>query len=378
MSVDELVDVSRRYGSNPDWVLAGGGNTSFKDESTLYIKASGFPLATIGPEGFARMDRRALARIWEADYPESTSEREAAALADLMAARVAGEDKRPSVETLMHELFPYPLVVHTHPSLANGLTCAIDGEAAAKRLFGSRLLWIPAIEPGYVLAREMRRAAQAHAEQTGTFPRLVLLQNHGLVVAGESAAEIDALHREVERLIRGQLDREPDLSGAAEDAAARSRWEGAIETAFEHEVAVAFTTNVELMRRLESEEAFSPLAVAFTPDHIVYAGSAPILVSGSPVNSAAGLRSRITSYRADHGSEPRIVAVVGLGVFAVAESRGACETALSLFTDELKIAAYADSFGGARPLDPFLVRFIESWEVERYRKKISGGGKGNG
>src|SRR6056297_2699478 len=202
MSMDDLVYLSRRYGSNPDWVLAGGGNTSFKDESTLYVKASGFPLATIGPEGFARMDRSALAKIWKAEYPEAEREREAAALADLMAARVEGEDKRPSVETLMHELFPYPLVVHTHPSLVNGITCAHDGEQAAKRLFGSRLLWVPAIEPGYILAREMQRTAREHEERTGTFPKLVLLQNHGLVIAGENAAEIDAMHQEVERLIR--------------------------------------------------------------------------------------------------------------------------------------------------------------------------------
>jgi len=44
----------------------------------------------------------------------------------------------------------------------------------------------------------------------------------------------------------------------------------------------------------------------------------------------------------------------------------------------VKIAAYAESFGGARPLDEFLVTFIEGWEVEHYRKKISAGGKRNG
>jgi len=378
MSMDDLVYLSRRYGSNPDWVLAGGGNTSFKDESTLYVKASGFPLATIGPEGFARMDRSALAKIWKAEYPEAEREREAAALADLMAARVEGEDKRPSVETLMHELFPYPLVVHTHPSLVNGITCAHDGEQAAKRLFGSRLLWVPAIEPGYILAREMQRTAREHEERTGTFPKLVLLQNHGLVIAGENAAEIDAMHQEVERLIRRSLVREPDMSAVEGDPASRNRWTAALETAFDHEVAIVFEANAELVRRLESAEAFAPLSSAFSPDHIVYAGSAPILVGPTPMNSAAGLRSLITSYERDHGSQPRIVAVEGLGVFAVAETTEACATAIALFNDEVKIAAYAESFGGARPLDEFLVTFIEGWEVEHYRKKISAGGKRNG
>ena len=375
MSVDELVQVSRRYGSDPEWVLAGGGNTSFKDETTLYIKASGFPLATIGADGFARMSRSALQKIWDARYPESQAEREAASLADLMAARVEGEEKRPSVETLMHELFPYPLVVHTHPALVNGLTCSVEGAARAKPLFGSRLLWMPAIEPGYVLATEMRRAADRHVEETGSFPRLVLLQNHGLVVAGESAAEIDGLHRDVERILRKAITRQPDMSAVAADDASVDRWRTAIETAFHDEVSTLFFTNVELMRRLESPESFAPLAGAFSPDHIVYAGTEPIFVSGAPINSAAGLRSRITSHESEHGSQPRIVAVERLGVFAVAESATACTTALALFLDEVKIAAYAESFGGERHLDQHLIEFIESWEVERYRKKIGGGGK---
>jgi rhamnose utilization protein RhaD (predicted bifunctional aldolase and dehydrogenase) len=373
MSLEQLVELSREYGSDPRWVLAGGGNTSYKDDSTLSIKASGFPLGSIGPEGFARMRRAELAKTWEASYPQDPAEREAATLADLMAAREEGEEKRPSVETLMHDLFPYPYVIHTHPSLVNGLTCAQDGEAAARRLFGERLLWVPAIEPGYILALEMRRLATRYAEAQGEFPRLVMLQNHGLVVTGESAEEIRALHRDVERTIRGALVREPDPSAVDADEAARDRWLAAIETAWHGEVAVEFAANAELARRVESREAFEPLAGAFTPDHIVYAGSAPIYLPGTPANAAAGLRSQITSYTSEHGSEPRIFAVEGLGAFAVAETPKAAATAMALFTDELAIAAYAESFGGARPLDEHLVRFIESWEVERYRKTISGG-----
>lgn len=373
MSLEQLVELSREYGSDPRWVLAGGGNTSYKTDSALYIKASGFPLATIGPGGFARMRRTELAKMWKASYPQATADREAATLADLMAAREWGEEKRPSVETLMHELFPYPYVIHTHPSLVNGLTCSQEGEAEARRLFGGRLLWVPAIEPGYVLAVEMRRLARRHAEVHGEYPRLAMLQNHGLVIAGESPDEIRGLHRDVERTIRRALEREPDLTAVETDEAARDRWLAAIETAWHRDVAVDFSANAELAQRVESREAFEPMAGAFTPDHIVYAGSAPVYLPATPISAAAGLRSQITSYASEHGSEPRIVAVEGLGAFAVAETPSAAATATALFTDELAIAAYAESFGGARPLDDHLVRFIESWEVERYRKKISGG-----
>jgi rhamnose utilization protein RhaD (predicted bifunctional aldolase and dehydrogenase) len=102
MSVEELAAISRKYGSNPDYVLAGGGNTSWKDDSTLYVKASGFPLSTITSGGFVAMDRAKLARIWDASYPDDSAGREARALEDLMNARKPGEEaKRPSVETHM-------------------------------------------------------------------------------------------------------------------------------------------------------------------------------------------------------------------------------------------------------------------------------------
>ena len=202
-----------------------------------------------------------------------------------------------------------------------------------------------------------------------------MLQNHGLVVAGSGASEVNRLHAEVARVIRKALSRLPDLSPADADEAARADWEVAIGLAFSHDAAIRFHTDVELLQRLESPERFAPLAGAFSPDHIVYAGSEPVYVTATPLSPSAALASLITRYRNDHGSDPRIIAVEGLGVFAVAESPSACETALALFLDEVKIAAYADSFGGPRHLDPHLVRFIESWEVERYRKQISEGGK---
>lgn len=380
MSIVDLVHLSRSYGSDPEWVLAGGGNTSYKDDALLYIKASGFPLATITEAGFARMDRQSLQRIWDASYPRETQEREAAALADLMAARVAGEEKRPSVETLMHELFPYALVVHTHPALVNGLTCSHDGEAACRRLFGDDALWVPAIEPGYVLAQAMHTAAASYAERHGHAPRIAILQNHGLVVAADTGDEIDRLQRHVVDTVRRELAREPDMSVRLMDAELGSwvnRTRQAITAAIDATTDtedVVFGTCPEVAARLESRSTFAPLAGAFTPDHIVYSGSMPLWIDDES-DLDATLPAAIARYRDEYRVDPRIIAVRRRGVFAVAGSKSGSQTAYELFLDQVKIAAYAEAFGGARHLDPHLVAFIESWEVERYRKKMSTGGQ---
>ena len=101
-----LAAMSNKYGSNPAYVLAGGGNTSFKSKENLWIKGSGTALATIKAEDFVVMDRSKLNLMWTADYPENEAARESAVLQDMMDARVEGETRRPSVETLLHDLFP--------------------------------------------------------------------------------------------------------------------------------------------------------------------------------------------------------------------------------------------------------------------------------
>ena len=107
-----LAAMSNRYGADAAYVLAGGGNTSFKTADRLWIKGSGTALATIRPEDFVVLEREKLAKMWSAAYSENEAQREAAVLADMMAARVEGESRRPSVETLLHDLFPQSFILH--------------------------------------------------------------------------------------------------------------------------------------------------------------------------------------------------------------------------------------------------------------------------
>ena len=110
MLIDELVGFSNFYGSDPSLVLAGGGNTSAKADGRMWVKGSGTALATITAQGFVEIDLSKLGEIFEKSYPDSDSEREALVLQDLMASRVPGETKRPSVETTLHALFPQTYV----------------------------------------------------------------------------------------------------------------------------------------------------------------------------------------------------------------------------------------------------------------------------
>lgn len=388
--MNELIEISRRYGADRAFVVAGGGNTSWKTAHTLFIKGSGTSLETIDADGFVRMNREKLAAIWTKSYPAASAARESAVLADLMAAREIGEErKRPSVETLLHDILDGAFVVHTHPALVNGLTCSVRGRESAEELFGDDCLWIPSTNPGYILSSVVKEAITSHMRRVGRGPSFILLQNHGIFVAADSIAGIDAIYGRVVEAIRTRIARTPDFSGAvrtfgpSQDLADELRAlaaPAAVNSAGSvgepsPAVAVAFLRNAEIARVVFDRKTFAPLTSAYSPDHIVYAGAEFLWVDAGPKAATADViaaaRASWREYVATYGRAPKLVAVRGVGAFGVGMNEKSAELAIELFVDAVKIAVYVESFGGPRFMTADQIDFIVNWEVESYRSKIS-------
>ena len=64
MNLNPLIEISRRYGADSSYVLLGGGNTSVKEDGSLYEKASGHALGGNDEGDVVRMDLSKLDRIW--------------------------------------------------------------------------------------------------------------------------------------------------------------------------------------------------------------------------------------------------------------------------------------------------------------------------
>ena len=162
--IQDLISISQFYGQDSRFVIAGGGNTSYKNAGKLWIKASGSSLATITEEGFAVLDRAKLNLLSERIYSTNSAEREEQVKNDLAAATLT-KDKRPSVETSMHNVIDFAFVVHLHPTVVNGLMCANNAESDLKKLFGAKALYIEYTDPGYVLFKKVEDAIKAfHVE----------------------------------------------------------------------------------------------------------------------------------------------------------------------------------------------------------------------
>ncbi len=359
-----LAFMSNKYGIDGDFVLAGGGNTSFKNETNLYIKGSGTALATIKPEDFVIMERDALSKMWNKNYSENEDVRESEVLTDMMNARVTGmESRRPSVETLLHDIFPQSYVLHVHPALVNGLTCSKNGENTMRELFPDAV-WVPACKPGYILALECRQAMNTYKELCGKQANLLFLENHGVFYAADTTPELDILAAHVMETLKQQIKRFPDFSKTAFDTDRAVSISPVLRMLYGEgkPAAVRFITNPEIL-------TYNPLTKSLTPDHIVYSKAAQLAVPADADGDK--IKELFNKFTADNGYKPKIVFVESIGMFSCGATIKEAATAEVVFLDAIKIIAYTESFGGVSPMPQFLIDFIINWEVESYRSKVS-------
>ncbi|MDR1953793.1 MAG: class II aldolase/adducin family protein [Clostridiales Family XIII bacterium] len=373
MNLKKLIAMSRKYGADSDYVLAGGGNTSYKEDDRMAVKASGAKLADIDEAGFVEMNAAALRAMVNKQYPAEDQAREAAALEDMGKAKLPGQEaKRPSVECILHALFPFPYVLHVHPALINGVTCGRAGEA----FFSSHLaadddlsaIWIPLTKPGFVLSKVCHEAFQAYDQAHGKPPQTMFLQNHGIFIAGGDPADIDRIMQRVLKTISAQIKEEPDLTPEAEPEESRAFGEALCRLYADKEgsAAALFFSNKQLSSFSEDSDSMRPLLQPFTPDHIVYCKAAPLyLPSGADIQTAFSEYTRINGYA------PKIAVLQNAGAFALGKSKQEAEVAAAVFVDGIKIAVYARSFGGDLPLEKSFTDFILNWEAESYRQKAS-------
>ena len=361
--LQKLARMSDYYGSDPTLVLAGGGNTSYKTKDVLYVKASGFALSGIKEDGFAALDRHALQDLLLRGYPEDTPNIDTQFIDDVMATRLPGEEKRPSVEALLHHGFDFPFVLHLHPTVVNSLTSAVDGEKEAKRLFGDDCVWVKLVHPGYGLARYCYDLQQEHKAKFGKYPRFLFLQNHGIFVPGNSPEEIGKTLDYVISKIKSCYKREWDADLVPIDTASYGAVKEQLDKFYEFSY---FCGEKSAVAMCENKAAAAGLLLPYNPDQITYCRSYPLYCE-----KIADIEKDIKAYEEKFGVTPKVIIVEGVGIFTAGKDAGEAKRAMLLFVDAAKIAFYAENFGGFHQLDEDFIYFVDHWEVESYRLNLA-------
>lgn len=190
-SIKDLVFMSQTIGNNPAYVQGGGGNISVKiDQYRMAIKASGYVLKNVTTEdGYCIVDYpRICDYLSHPDDDEITFSMRIKSFAE-------SSEKRPSMETGFHA-FLGKFVLHTHSVYANLINCSKEGKDICYQLF-PKAIWVDYATPGRSLTIKIREALRS-----ANYPNVIFLQNHGVIVSGESSQEVLNIHEDLNNIIQ--------------------------------------------------------------------------------------------------------------------------------------------------------------------------------
>jgi len=373
--ITELIEISKYYGSNKDYVIAGGGNTSFKDKEYLWIKASGYPLAELDENGLVVLDRGKLQSISGKNYSEEPVLREEQVKADLYESILdPKERKRPSVETSLHDLISYKFVVHLHPTLINGILCSRNAKNIVNRLFGEKALFVPYTDPGYTLFKKLHTEIQIYRERYGYDPRIILLENHGSFVSADSTAGIKEIYEQIISSILSEIGAELEINPLPYNPLMNKVLPGMrMILSGEKPGIVRYRNNTLIERYYANYQEFHKISLPLTPDIIVYCKSRYLYIerSGSSAEILDSLRQQLPRFHDEYGYMPKVIVIRNMGVFTVEDTAASADSLLDVYEDLIKICYYSSHAGGTKFLTPEQVEFIDNWEVENYRRKVA-------
>jgi len=371
--ISDLIEVSQFYGKQKDYTLGGGGNTSYKDQDHIYVKASGHSLATITREGFAVLDRKKLQSMINKKYNDDPQIREYEVKEDLMASRIDPDSNlRPSVETSLHEAVNYSYVVHMHPHMINGLLCSKNAKSAVGKLFGDKGIYVPYTDPGMILFKKVLKLMEEYREIHSSDPKYIFLQNHGVFVSADSVEEIHELYQYIDDQLISVIKERLNISVRNINPQAQDQLN--LFTGYlSGEKIISYRFDSLIEQFTSSLSSLDGILKPFIPDQIVYCKAYPLIIYQSDGKSLSSkeLDRMFSYYKEQHGFDPKVVLFEKGPLVAIEESKKSSDLVLDVFEDAMRISYYSEFFGGSNFMSDEQIAFIENWEVEHYRQKIA-------
>ncbi|WP_120338686.1 bifunctional aldolase/short-chain dehydrogenase [Cryobacterium soli] len=392
-ALDECVQGSRTIGAHEALVLHGGGNSSIKDTITdvtgayldvIYVKGSGWDMATIKPQGFAPLRLTRLRELLTIDAIT-----DAALVNELRCALLDASAPDPSIESLLHALLPYRAVLHSHADVIVSLTNQPDPAAAVTELFGDSVVLIPYVMPGFDLARLANELwPKLATEKT----RGMVLLNHGLFTFGDTMAEAYSRHLEfistAEAAVTGDAA-EPAASAAsvepaAADPLATARLRRAISAHAGRPMIVGHHTATrvwDFVGRADLAEIASRGPA--TPDHIIRTKRLPLVGRGV---DAAGVDGYVADYRAyferNRGRSavpldildptPRFILDPEQGMFTVGKTIKDANIVRDIALHTFDVIEAGERLGSYTALPEGELFDIEYWDLEQAKLRMGG------
>jgi rhamnose utilization protein RhaD (predicted bifunctional aldolase and dehydrogenase)/NAD(P)-dependent dehydrogenase (short-subunit alcohol dehydrogenase family) len=382
----QRVYTSRLLGRNPALVLHGGGNTSVKvteqdffgDSVELcYVKGSGWDLATIERAGFSPVRMAALLKMSQlatmSDEDMVLQQRAAMTNPNAPAA---------SIEAILHAILPFRFVDHSHANAISALTCAADGEARTKELFGKRVLVLPYVMPGFVLAKQVHEVLQKTDLRKEGIEGIVLLK-HGLFTFADDAKASYEKHIELVTMAEEYLGRAAGPSAAAALGGPSALPSTDLLALAKLRQVVSKARGFPQIARLNA----SPEAVGYasrdgvadygtrgplTPDHSIRTKRAPAFIGEDIDASVQKFADDYAAYFNRHAkgqtmldAAPRFAIWPGKGIVSFGDTLKDAKIVADIAESTAATVQLGESVGGWEPLPEKDIFDIEYWDLEQ-------------
>lgn len=377
----QRVYTSRLLGRNPELVLHGGGNTSVKTVETdffgeevalCHVKGSGWDLATIERAGFAPVRMSALLKMAElesmTDADMVTQQRAAMTNPDAPAA---------SIEAILHAVLPFRFVDHSHANAIAALTCAADGEARAKELFGPKVLVLPYVMPGFVLAKQVFEVLQKTDLRKEGIEGIVLLK-HGLFTFADDARASYEKHIELVTKAEEFLSHLALPGPSAREGAGMPL----LQLAKLRQIISKTRGFPQIARLSTSETALTYAALPniadcgargpLTPDHSIRTKRIPIVLGDDHAASVQKFADDYAGYFTKHANgqtmldaAPRFAIWPGVGVVSFGDTLKDAKIVADIAESTAATITLAERTGGWAPLSERDIFDIEYWDLEQ-------------
>jgi NAD(P)-dependent dehydrogenase (short-subunit alcohol dehydrogenase family)/rhamnose utilization protein RhaD (predicted bifunctional aldolase and dehydrogenase) len=378
----ELIDISHKVGTDTRLVQGGGGNTSCKTENGtfMFVKASGTSLADMDTNrGWRKMDIQEVIKILEDDklMRRSPDIRETQVMQKMAMCCEDdfGSDSRPSVEAPLHA-FLDKVVIHLHPQAVGAYVNCKNGREKIENIFAEEkkpMLWVPYVDPGLTLARKTYSLVKKYLKQYEFLPEIIFLEKHGLFVSASSQTKALAIVRRVIKKCSHSLN---ELKpGRMTDPQTEQinhcklQIRKALFDAAGKRQCVQFFINDTVKGFLQHKDAPSMLSAGpLSPDELVYANGPALWID----NCKSDKITKKLNYISSKGQKlPAAFLVKKTGLFVSAEPKTA-----KVINDVAKFSFYvrynANRIGKIAALNKRQRSFINDWEAESFRKKVSG------
>lgn len=386
--LEQRVYTSRLLGRDSSLVLHGGGNTSVKvkeenilgeELDLLYVKGSGWDLATIEAAGFAPVRMDHLMKLAKLEHLSDTN-----MARELRVATVNPSAPAPSVEAILHTILPYKFVDHTHTDALVTIMNTPSGRKRIEEIYGDSVIVIPYVMPGFLLAKLCYKEfpKQVNNKTVG-----MVLMNHGLFTFGETAKEsyermitlVDKAEKCLKRngawkidIPKTKVSSQPQLETIATLRKDISKLAG-------QPMLIARHTDKEALAFAQRKDSASIATRGpATPDHVIRTKRIPLV--GRDVESYSKTYTKYFEKLAKKSKQnltmldtaPRIILDPELGLLTVGKTATETRIAEDIYRHTIEIISRAEKLESWQALPEGDIFEVEYWDLEQAKLRKAG------